>query len=253
MPSLSGYALCAPLGRLAVDALQQADATAALLCGVRVQLTIAGIAPRSNKGWRDPMVMQDHHQVIGLLADAYPKTFFVNPRRRMPLKSNIEQDIRADLINNKESELRFFNIEDAVDWYRSNIGYHIACSTAGNERVDLSGKAVAKVTEAEARVEQQNVTEIQRQITARRNSDGRYSFSPTPERAPPAPPPLKILTPNTNLSDAEMFAKIEKQLKSVAAIVVGEFVVDESLRADLARPVLRLIMDELKTIDARLG
>jgi hypothetical protein len=50
-----------------------------------------------------------------------------------------------------------------------------------------------------------------------------------------------------------MLAAIERHVKSLVAIVVGELVVDDTLRANLARPVLRLIIDELKTVEARLG
>lgn len=195
------------------------------------------------------MEKQDHTHVIRMLADAYPKTFFIEPRRRVPLKVKIEQDITADLANNKDNELRFYNIEAAVDWYRSHIGYHMACGTPGNGRLDLTGRAIAKVTEAEARAAQQAVTEIHHQMRTSRN--GNY-FSPTPERAPSAPT-LRFLTANSNLTNAEMFASIERHVKSLAAIVEGELIVDESLRANLARPVLQLIIDELKTVEARLG
>jgi sRNA-binding protein len=193
------------------------------------------------------MMRQDHTHVIRLLAQTYPKTFFVEPRRRVPLKHAIEQDIKADLVNN--SELCFFNIEDAVDWYRSHIGYQMACSMPGNGRLDLTGATVAKVTEAEARVAQQAVDQIHQAM-------GRYkpSSSPAPERATPlAPPSLKIFTVDSSLNNAEMLAAIERHVKSLVAIVVGELVVDDTLRANLARPVLRLIIDELKTVEARLG
>ena len=195
-----------------------------------------------------PSVKQDHKQVIGLLAQTYPKAFFAEPRRRVPLKHAIDQDIRADLIDNKDSELCFYDVEGAVGWYCSHVGYAMACSTPGNGRLDLTGTMVAKVTEAEARAAQQTVDRIHQSIN-------RYnSFSPAPERAPPpAPPALKVLTVNSSLNNAEMLAAIERHVKSLAAIVVGDLVVDEPLRANLARPVLRLILDELRTVEARLG
>jgi sRNA-binding protein len=80
----------------------------------------------------------DRERAIEALSEAYPKTFFVEPRKRRPLKNGIEKDVADDLAADvDDSELRFYDIPDAIEWYRSHLGYQKACSTVGNSRVDL--------------------------------------------------------------------------------------------------------------------
>ena len=110
----------------------------------------------------------DRERALLALAEEYPKTFFVEPKRRMPLKHGIEEDIKADLITNQHSVLRFFDIDDAVEWYRSHVGYLKSCSVAGVGRLDLKGTIAAKVTEAEARIAGEKATEIFADIEARK-------------------------------------------------------------------------------------
>ena len=62
---------------------------------------------------------------------------------------------------------------------------------------------------------------------------------------------LKSLRVNTNMTDDELLASIAKHVTSLQALLGGELV-DQSLRKELSRPVLLLLIDELKTLDARL-
>lgn len=84
------------------------------------------------------------------MATEYPKTFFADAKKRLPLKKGINKDITADLINKKDSPLLDFDIDDTLDWYTGHGGYDLCCSSAGAGRVDLDGKVVAKVTTNEA-------------------------------------------------------------------------------------------------------
>jgi ProQ/FINO family len=137
------------------------------------------------------------------------------------------------------------NIDDALEWYRTHVGYQLACATAGAIRLDLNGKAVSKITAAEAHEYKQDAERSFAAIEARKRV-----FTPTPATSPPPPPRPTALMVNSALGTPEMLALIEKQVASLRAIL-GD-AIDESLRATLARPVLQLIKDELQTIDARL-
>jgi hypothetical protein len=185
----------------------------------------------------------DCERAIEALCEAYPKTFFAIGKTRKPLKIDIEDDIKSDICKH-DSELRHYNIDDALEWYRTHVGYQMACSTAGAIRLDLDGKAAGKITKTEALEYEEDARQSFEKIEARKRV-----FAPT--SAPPPPPRPTALMVNSTLGTPEMLALIEKQVASLRAIL-GD-AIDESLRATLARPVLQLIKDELQTIDARLG
>lgn len=56
---------------------------------------------------------------------------------------------------------------------------------------------------------------------------------------------------DTDMNDDELLASVEKHVQSLRALLTGNLV-DESLPKELSRPVLLLLMDELKTLDPRL-
>jgi ProP effector len=89
-------------------------------------------------------------RAIEALSEAYPKTFVLTGKARKPLKIGIEDDIKAELLKSADNELRFYDIDDALEWYRSHVGYQLACAVPGATRFDLEGKAAGKITEAEA-------------------------------------------------------------------------------------------------------
>jgi sRNA-binding protein len=185
----------------------------------------------------------DRERAIEALAEAYPKAFFTVGKTRKPLKVGIEDDIKADLSKDANNELRFYDIDHALEWYRNHVGYQMACSIAGAIRLNLDGKAAGKITEAEAYRYRQDAALTFARIEARKRG-----FAPTAAPAP-APRPTALMV-KSSLGTTEMLAQIEKQVASLKAILVGD-AIDDSLRATLARPVLQLIKDELQTIDAR--
>jgi len=191
----------------------------------------------------------DRYRAIEALCEAYPKAFFSDGPMRRPLKIGIEDDIKADLVENTDSELKFYNIDDALEWYQSHVGYQMACSTPGAIRLDLAGNAAGKITENEALNYEQDAKESFARIEARKRVRSTVTSAPS---APPEPPRPSAMMVNSALSTPEMLGLIEKQVASLKAILAGE-AIDESLRGVLARPVLQLVKDELQTIDARLG
>jgi sRNA-binding protein len=189
----------------------------------------------------------DLDRAVEALTETYPKAFFVDARKRRPLKAHIEVDIKRDLASDLDSEMKFYDIEGAVDWYRSHVGYVKSCSIAGTPRLDLQGRAAGKVTEAEALAAENKAQLIFAEIEAKKRARNTYI-------APTAPAPrvnarvttaLALKVDNTATDDALLDSMV-KHLATLRSLTTGNLV-DESLRANLARPVLLLLVDELFT------
>jgi sRNA-binding protein len=197
-------------------------------------------------------VREDREQAIQALAEEYPKAFFIVGQRRKPLKLGIEKDIEADLAKaNDDSPLLDHDIVDALAWYTYHVGYKNACSVAGTARVDLEGRPVGKVTLSEAREAEKQAEEGFAMIEARkqRQLPQFVTRSPPPSSPPPPPPRLQALPVKANLDALEMLVEIEKQIALVRSILGND--PDDPLRRELARPAMRLMIDELQTIIAR--
>jgi sRNA-binding protein len=100
------------------------------------------------------MYKYEADEYIKLLAATYPKAFFETRQWRIPLKKDIDCDLKQrSLITNPLA------IDDVLYFYTNDIGYHYAMK-AGVGRVDLDGNVVGKVTEAEQRRAEQRIAEI---------------------------------------------------------------------------------------------
>jgi sRNA-binding protein len=194
-------------------------------------------------------IREERERAIKALAEEYPKTFFVIGERRKPLKLGIEKDIEADLAKDSDSQLLDYDITDACAWYTSHVGYQMACSVAGANRIDLQGKSVSKVTASEARGAEEYAKETFAKIEMRKKEKLPQFVTQEP-RAVPSTLKAGALPVNVNLNNTEMLAELEKQIGIVRA-VLGDSP-DDPLRRELARPALRLMVDELSTIIARL-
>lgn len=180
---------------------------------------------------------QERENAVEILCEEYPRTFFSDPRRRVPLKHGIEEDIEADLAENKNSKLLGYDIDDTVEWYRSHVGYKKACSVAGNGRVDLRGAVVAKVTEAEARIASRKAKRhLPRSKPANKNKHCRSLL-------------LSRRSPFAKQEHYPLLTEIEKQSSTVRSILGDS---PDTMRKELVRPALQLMIDELQTIVARL-
>jgi hypothetical protein len=186
----------------------------------------------------------DRERAVEALCETYPETFFLNGRQRRPLKSNILQDIKADIAAHPDSELRFYNIECAIDWYCTHVGHHKCCSIAGVHRVDLKGNRVGTVTEKETREESEIAQELFDQTESRERP--LYSYVVSSNDGPPAPKMLKV---DTTLSNDGLITSIEQHLASLKTPAV---LPEPKLQKELPRSVVLLLIDELKTLDARL-
>ena len=188
----------------------------------------------------------DRERALEVLCETYPKAFFNNPRLRRPLKQGILQDIKADLAAHPDSELKFYNVDDAVDWYCSHVGYHKGSSVAGTPRINLKGDRAGTVTDKEARDEDEIAKQLFEQIEARKRS---YSYVAPSNSGYVAPPALKTLKVDTTLSNDELITSIEQH---VATLKTLSGLPDPKLQKELSRSVVLLLVDELKTLDARL-
>jgi sRNA-binding protein len=82
------------------------------------------------------------HAAITLLAELFPKVFFVYETRRKPLKVGIDADIRAAVGEMPE-------LSAALSYYCNNDAY-LRRLVAGAVRVDLTGCSAGEVTPRQA-------------------------------------------------------------------------------------------------------
>jgi sRNA-binding protein len=194
------------------------------------------------------MDRDDVERGIEALSEAYPKTFFVPGRMRRPLKKGIAADLKAKLKENPGDELNFYDIDATLDWYCAHVGYVKNSSVAGTPRIDLNGKAVGTITESEARIAGQTADEIFERIeeTKKRyvsNDKGTVSGRGV------ASPAVKVLKVNVSATDDELLASMEKHLGALRTMLTT---MPDDLKEGLARPILILLIDELKTLEARI-
>jgi hypothetical protein len=182
--------------------------------------------------------MQDHNEVIAILAELYPRTFFVDPRLRRPIKVNIS----AEIDRRNEPELNGYNVGAAVDWYTGHYGYGKSI-IAGSPRLDLDGKQAGTVTEAEANSAEQRIA----QINAEKQRRGEFP-PPTRPRTPMTYATSSVKRPTDNI---ELLGLVGKKVLRVRTLIeAGD---DDGLLGDVARPIVKSIIDDLNDLYARLG
>ncbi len=193
----------------------------------------------------------DNERTVEILTETYPKTFFSDPRKRRPLKPTIKHDIFKDVAANPNSELRHEDIEAAVEWYKSHIGYHMACSTAGASCIDLEGNVVSKITEVGANAARERVKEIREEMATRSYTNRTNSYNM------PSPPPARIVTVPAPSPAADESMDLETLLASTnahmksATLLLQNTDLDPKLRPVVVRPVLELLLSEIKLLQSR--
>jgi hypothetical protein len=114
--------------------------------------------------------------------------------------------------------------------------------------VDLDGAKAGTVTESEARQAKDRATEIFAQIEARKRPHVWVAPTNVVEAAPAAPA-LKILKADSTLNNDELLASIEKHITTLKTLMG---LPDPAMQKELSRPVVLLLIDESRTLDARL-
>jgi len=185
-----------------------------------------------------------------MLAERYPRCFFVNPRLRQPLKKKIEADLQKDGFATPEL------ISASVDWYKSHIGYQYRLET-GAKRLDLEGKETGTVTESEYHAAQKKILEIKEKmgslnpirtmsnlVTARRIPEDQLKKIDAPMSRPTIKPELTPLYEAILAANSAMSAPMGNSdvRAAVTAAVIG-VVIAEAQR----------ILDNSKTDPAAQG
>lgn len=132
--------------------------------------------------------------LIGLLAERFPKTFFVYEGRRRPLKVAIHLDILATL----DGAISTDELSNALGTYCSNTGYLRGLRT-GAPRIDLDGKPVGTVGDRE---------EVYAKVRLMARNKAKTAGKP----APPASPSPKRLS----LADLKAVGAARRQKEPVA-------------------------------------
>ena len=91
------------------------------------------------------MSTNNYVAVITMLAERWPRTFFVYERRRRPLAIGIHEALIAAL----DGAAPLPELWAALRYYTNAVGYLCACKE-GAARVDLEGNVVGTVTAREA-------------------------------------------------------------------------------------------------------
>jgi ProP effector len=113
--------------------------------------------------------------IIGILAEKFPKCFFVYERRRKPIKIGIFQDLLDELGDSiPESDLSL-----ALRLYTGNRYYLSRASREGAARIDLNGDASGRVSAEEARfsIVKKEWLEQQRKRQAREAKEAKHRDS----------------------------------------------------------------------------
>jgi sRNA-binding protein len=142
--------------------------------------------------------------VIELLAERFPKAFFLYERKRVPLKVGIRNDLTAVLGDAIEPKL----LNVALRHYLVNIGYQFALK-AGRPRYDLDGNVAGQVCAQEAEYALRAIAGLKAMREPKKKSP---AVTPAPETpAPPPPPPSPPEPPRRlGLSDLRAAALARK-------------------------------------------
>jgi sRNA-binding protein len=117
---------------------------------------------------------------LALLAEAFPKTFFVYEQRRRPLKIGIHLDILAVM----DGAITPKELVNALRYYVGNEGYLRACRE-GAARIDLSGKPAGEISA-------QDAAHAVSQLTVRRLRQAARKKLAQPESAKPESNPQRL-------------------------------------------------------------
>jgi hypothetical protein len=122
--------------------------------------------------------------------------------------------------------------------------------TQAEKQLETFDKQIRWVWNVGEQLESMNIPplELFGQIEANKRTRG-VSATVSRPATPPAPA-VKLLKVDTTLSDDELMVSVEKHMATLKTL---RDLPDPVLQKELSRPVLLLLIDELKTLDARLS
>lgn len=188
----------------------------------------------------------DADKMLDLLVAKYPQIFFAPSEQRLPLSHHILQELAKDTTL-KDWAL----VEHAVNWYRSHLGYQFAVVNR-KPRINLAGKVVAQITDAEVAEASAAIQEVRRKQKQKHDLSRAAPEQPVQIRPLPSPGvpeqvqirPLQKASPMPTIPEdlAPLFDVIERRLSRARAIAVncGDDP-DSDLLKDLLATVLRAV------------
>lgn len=174
---------------------------------------------------------------IKLLAEHYPKTFFETRQRRLPLKRDINVDLRE-----RGSITDPILVDDVLYFYINDVGYLYA-TKAGVGRVDLDGNAGEKVTEAEQREAEQKIRKTQQKIRELKRQRANNEDDVEVDKPRRRVIPVAVLP----LDEQALFNRIESLVLKARSLRME----DENLGAELAVKALELVQAEVDKLIGR--
>jgi ProP effector len=141
---------------------------------------------------RNGVSSADVAAVLILLAERWPRCFFIYERRRRPLKIGIHLDILATL----DSAVTEIELGTALACYVANRCYRLAM-TAGAPRIDLDGNPAGEVTAEQAET-------ARKQLLAAAEKRQRREAARKASAPKPAPTPAPALPARKGSSLAEL-------------------------------------------------
>jgi sRNA-binding protein len=186
---------------------------------------------------------EESEHVIRMLCEAYPKTFFEDPRLRRPIKRNIAADLQEDGF-----AATYELVMAAVDWYQGHYGY-LKSLQAGSKRVDLTGKMVDTVTEQEQQNAQKRMQEIH-ELNKIRNPVNTLSMLYAANKIPDDQirkldaPPMPARKPSQDI--APELSRLYAALMAANTTLMGGQ--DEALRIAMTKAALGVVVSETQAV-----
>lgn len=205
-------------------------------------------------------------EMVKYLAETYPKTFFLQPHLKRPLKKNILVDLDHEQVLTDDAHR-----EAAYTFYTADWGY-LATVQAGTKRVDLRGLEVGTVSmqeqiDAEKKVKAQKEELKERrkaervlgpiEVARRLHADGKI---PTNSLSKIPAPPI-VSTPMTKTTKTPAAPAAEKPPQpdavtklrtlwgSIDTVLSTE---DPTLQAALIAPALKVLIAEASKLVAAI-
>ena len=175
----------------------------------------------------------ERDELVKHLATTFPAAFFESPESRLPLKRDILGDLTRTCATAPST------LEQTLNWYTSDFAYQRKI-LAGNSRIDLDGKPVAKITIAEQEAARRTMDMRKKQLADRRAAAAAPRSPPMNGHASTGAPMSKTtLPPAFQIHPA--FQPLKEALAVAEEITVGNQYGD-AMRRVLVAAALREVI-----------
>jgi ProP effector len=144
-------------------------------------------------------------KTIALLAERWPRCFFLHPPHRRPLKIRIDQDIAA-----AAPDIEPTLLGRTLGYYVNGIAYLDNCRP-GAARIDLNGEVCGSVSPEDAERATRRYAAALKRSAARRRAVEVVASAPTSPAAPSTSPSTSPAPKRLGLADLKRLALERKQ------------------------------------------